>query len=176
MLVPGAMAAISPAMVIITPAEAARAPLGTHRPPPAQAGVHRLDDHGASIQRTAGGDLFFFGIAVAGWAAFNDVADVDLRAGHLHGLDNAFEEFARGAYKGPAAAIFFHSRSLSQEEQARPGIALTEDDMGAFAPECTPPAIAQISLDMVEAVAAGLGRRFRPARQHLQAFRRTVES
>jgi hypothetical protein len=50
MLVPGAMAATSAAMVIMTPAEAARAPLGEHTPPPAPGWRRWIERSGASTR------------------------------------------------------------------------------------------------------------------------------
>src|SRR5437870_5042917 len=69
-------------------------------------------------------------ISISGRAALNHVADIDVRALHLHpALDNVCQKLTRAPDEGFALFIFICSRCLADEHQIGCGIAYAENQV-----------------------------------------------
>ena len=79
------------------------------------------------------GDLVGLGVAIAGRAALQDVADVDVAAAEAHRLDHLGQELAGGADERLAGAILVGAGRLADEDERRVGVADAVDDVGALA-------------------------------------------
>ncbi len=79
--------------------------------------------------RQAGLPFGVFGVAVAGRAAFDDVADIDVLPLYLDGGQHLGEQIPCPAHEGPSAQVFLFSRPLSDEHRDGIGIALSIDKL-----------------------------------------------
>ena len=89
----------------------------------------RLDGVDLAYEELGAG-IGFYGLwrAVGGWAALDDVSDVDLLAREAHGEDHVGEELAGFADEGQALRVFIGSGAFADEHEARGGVAGAEDD------------------------------------------------
>lgn len=76
------------------------------------------------------GDFLRRRVAVAGWAALDDVADKDLVARQVDGLDHFREELAGAADEGQALAIFIGAGPFADENEPRARVALAGHGVG----------------------------------------------
>ena len=68
--------------------------------------------------RLAGGDLFWQRIAVVRWTALQHVADVDIVATQLHGLDDLRQQLPRLADKRQPLPILVGARGFPNKHDA----------------------------------------------------------
>ena len=102
----------------------------------------------AKKKRRAGCDLVRFGLAIAGRAALDDVADVDVAAIEAHGLDHLREKFARTADERQALRVFISAWAFTDEDKLRLRIAIAEDDGVTRTVQFAASAFAEIVTDL----------------------------
>ena len=76
-------------------------------------------------------DFIFFREAVFGWAAFHNVADVNILATQAHSLDHLREKFSCAAHERLTFHVFIASRPFADENQLRLHAADSENDIRA---------------------------------------------
>ncbi len=92
----------------------------------------RLDERQLLEQeRLARRHFIGLGIAIARRAALDHVGDVDLLAGHAHGLDDLGEQLAGAADERLALLVLVLARRLADEHQAGLRVADAEDHLPA---------------------------------------------
>ena len=76
-------------------------------------------DHGELAEqiRRAGGNLVFFREAIFGWAAFDDVTDVNILAAEAHGLDHLREQLPGSADERFALLVFIAPRTFTDKHE-----------------------------------------------------------
>ena len=103
-------------------------------------------------ERCAGGELFALGRPVVGRVAFEDVGGVDICAIERHGAQHIVEQLSCIVRKCTARGVIFDRRRLTNEEEARVGIAFAKDDVGACLAQAAACAIAERFADGCEAL------------------------
>src|SRR5215207_10590066 len=92
----------------------------------------RVDEAQLALEvRPARLDLVRQRVAVARWAALDDVGDVDLVATQPDVGDEPGKELARPTDERDALAVLLRTRPLADEHEIRARIAVTEDDLAA---------------------------------------------
>src|SRR5436190_21095297 len=74
-------------------------------------------------------DLVLLRVAVAGWAALEDIRDVDVLAPELYAGQQPLEQLPRLADEGDALLVLVEARSLADEHQVAARVARAEDDL-----------------------------------------------
>ena len=74
-------------------------------------------------------DLVLLRVAVAGWAALEDVRDVDVLAPELDSGEQPLEQLPRLADEGDALLVLVEAGSLADEHQVGVRVARAEDDL-----------------------------------------------
>jgi hypothetical protein len=72
-------------------------------------------------------NLVPLGLAVTGWAAFDDIGDINFVSLPPGSSKNAIKKLARRTYKRTALPVFLCSRPLTDKHYFRLGITLTEN-------------------------------------------------
>src|ERR1019366_2231506 len=99
-------------------------------------------------------DLVRFRQAIFGWAAFDDVADVNVRAAKAHRLDHLREKFSGAADERFALSVFVAARAFADKDELGFRIAYAEDDVRAGLVQLAAGAIrADVGANAVESVA-----------------------
>src|SRR5918997_2775981 len=73
-----------------------------------------------------------------GRPALDDVGDVDILTGQVHGREDVVEQLARAAHEGQARCVLVLPWSLAYEHQRRVGVAGAEDGVGAAQGQVAP--------------------------------------
>src|SRR5436190_7775537 len=74
-------------------------------------------------------DLVLLRVAVAGWAALEDIRDVDVLAPELYAGQQPLEQLPRLADEGDALLVLVEAGSLADEHQVGARVARAEDDL-----------------------------------------------
>ena len=93
-------------------------------------GTDRFRSDGLKLpdqERFTGFNLLRFGIPVAGWPAFQDVADVNILSLQPHGNDYPRQQLPCFTDKRPSLHIFVCSGRFADKDKAGMTISLTED-------------------------------------------------
>ena len=86
-----------------------------------------LDRRNLTLQKGETGlNLIGFGIPVSRWAAFDDIANVNLAAGQIDGFDNTGKKLTGGTDKRFSLAVLFKSGAFADKYKLGPGITFTK--------------------------------------------------
>src|SRR5438128_2799128 len=98
----------------------------------------------------AGSDFIRLGIPVIRRPALEDIANVDVFAFEIDGLDDLCQELSRPADERQALLVFVITRSLAHEYEFSVATTGTEDQVGALRGQLTALAVAEFGADSVE--------------------------
>jgi len=101
-------------------------------------------------ERGADGNFVFVGETIFRWAAFHDVADVDVLAPERHCFDHLGEEFSRAADERLALDVFIVPRAFAHEDELGFGVSDAKNELSPRFVQMAARAFAEIGANVVE--------------------------
>jgi hypothetical protein len=95
-------------------------------------------------------DLRRLRISIIRWTAFEDIADIDLVPFQPHGLNDLRQKLPRLSDERLSLQVFVTSGSFAHEDDARPGITDTENQVCPRPAQVTAEALPQFGSDSFE--------------------------
>jgi hypothetical protein len=135
---------------------------GTHR-------AYQFGPYGPDLtpeKRNAGYDFVWLGVAIAGWTALYDIAEIDVLPRQVDRLEDLCQQLTSLANKRHPLQVFFVAWTFTYQDQSSPGVSSPKDDVFTLLVELAPPAVTKIVLNHLK------GLCLRPFAQLLKDFHR----